>query len=245
MLKTDIIIEAQNLSKYYMSGEMKVKAVDEVNLKIERGSFIALVGSSGSGKTTLLNLITGLERPSSGHIIFAGQNITDMKENDLTKLRARRIGFIFQSYNLIPILTALENVELPTVAIGIEREEGRKRAITLLEQVKLGNRMHHKPSELSGGEQQRVAIARALVNNPDVVVADEPTGNLDSSTGTELVNLMKNLNKEKGCTLIVCTHDQLIAKQADERLFMRDGRIIETLKQNNENNLVVDTTKSS
>lgn len=221
------IIETENLSKSYFVGDSEIKSVENVNLKIKRGSFTVIIGSSGSGKTTLINLMTGLERPSKGHVLFNEQSIEDMKEYELTKLRCRKIGFVFQLYNLIPILSTLENVELPTIALGLDRKEGRKRAIRMLKQVGLEQRLHHKPLELSGGEQHRVALARAMVNNPDVLVADEPTANMDSVTGVNLINLMKRLNKEKGVTIITATHDSLVSDQAEELFTMMDGRIVE------------------
>ena len=227
MLNEENIIETKNLSKNYSIGHTEIKSVIDANIKIKRGSFTVIVGPSGSGKTTLVNLITGLERPSKGHVLFDGQRIEDMNEYQLTMLRCNKIGFVFQLYNLIPILSTLENVELPTIALGLDRKEGRNRAIQMLEQVGLEHRLNHKPMELSGGEQHRVAIARAMVNNPEVLVADEPTASLDSVTGKKLINLMKTLKEEKGVTIITCTHDLLVSDQAEELFTMRDGRVVD------------------
>lgn len=223
---SESIIETINLTKTYYVRGMRIVAVNGVDLGFRRGEFTALMGPSGSGKTTLLNLITGLERPTDGNIIFEGEDITQASEKYLTELRRKKIGFVFQMYNLIPVLTALENVELPTIAAGLPKEEARQRALDLLERVGLKDRLYNRPVELSGGEQQRVAIARALINNPSIFVADEPTGNVDTDTGLRLIELLSELNRERAVTIILTTHDRVIADYADRIINIRDGRIL-------------------
>jgi len=223
---SDYVVETENLTMTYKIKDHEVIALNKVNLKIERGDFIAIMGPSGSGKTTLINIIGGLDRPSKGRVILDGDDLNEMNETALTQLRCRKIGFVFQSYNLIPILTALENVELPTVAAKLTGEEGRARALNILNQVGLGDRLNHRPLELSGGEQQRVAVARALVNSPSIVLADEPTGNLDSETGLQLINLIRKLNRESGVTFIICTHDQMVAQHANRIIRIKDGNLV-------------------
>jgi len=223
---SDYVVETKDLTMAYNIKDHEVIALNNVNLKIERGDLIAIMGPSGSGKTTLINLIGGLDRPTNGTIILDGNDLNDMNETALTQLRCRKIGFVFQSYNLIPILTALENVELPTVAAKLSSDEGRSRALAILEQVGLSDRLNHRPLELSGGEQQRVAVARALVNSPSIVLADEPTGNLDSETGIQLINLIRKLNRESGVTFIICTHDQMVAQHANRIVRIKDGNLI-------------------
>nr|MDO8044922.1 ABC transporter ATP-binding protein [Candidatus Baldrarchaeota archaeon] len=197
-----------------------------VNLKVYRGEMVAVVGPSGSGKTTLLNLIGTLDKPTSGKIYIEGEDITTKSEKELTLLRRRKIGFVFQFYNLIPVLTAYENVELPLLISGVPKKEREKRVRRLLEMVGLEDRMNHRPDELSGGEQQRVAIARALVNNPSIILADEPTGDLDTETGLMVVQLMRKLAKEEDSTVIMVTHDPQISEIADRIIYLRDGKII-------------------
>jgi putative ABC transport system ATP-binding protein len=223
---SDYVVETEDLTMTYKIKDHEVIALDRVNLKIERGDFIAIMGPSGSGKTTLINIIGGLDRPTNGKIILDGNDLNEMNETALTQLRCRKIGFVFQSYNLIPILTALENVELPTVAAKLSGEEGRSRALNILSQVGLDDRLNHRPLELSGGEQQRVAVARALVNSPSIVLADEPTGNLDSETGLQLINLIRKLNRESGVTFIICTHDQMVAQHANRIVRIKDGSLV-------------------
>jgi putative ABC transport system ATP-binding protein len=222
----DYVVETEDLTMTYKIKDHEVIALNKVNLKIERGDFIAIMGPSGSGKTTLINIIGGLDRPTKGRVILDGNDLNDMNETALTQLRCRKIGFVFQSYNLIPILTALENVELPTVAAKLSGDEGRSRALNILNQVGLGDRLNHRPLELSGGEQQRVAVARALVNSPSIVLADEPTGNLDSDTGLQLINLIRKLNIESGVTFIICTHDQMVAQHANRIIRIKDGNLV-------------------
>jgi putative ABC transport system ATP-binding protein len=221
----EYVIETIDLTKIYKLNQIKVLAVEKANLKIVDGDFISLVGPSGSGKSTLLRLISGLDKSTSGQIFFKGKDITTSSEAELTKFRKQEIGFVFQLYNLIPVLTALENVELPMIAVGLHREERQKKAIELLEIVGMDKRLHHKPSELSGGEQQRVAIARALSNNPSVVIADEPTGNVDSNTGLRIFNLLYELNEEQNKTIILSTHDQKIAQKSKRLIRIKDGKI--------------------
>ncbi len=223
---SESIIETINLTKTYYVRGIRIVAVNGVDLRFRLGEFAALMGPSGSGKTTLLNLITGLERPTDGSIIFEGEDITQASEKYLTELRRKKIGFVFQMYNLIPVLTALENVELPTIAAAVPKEEARQRALDLLERVGLKDRLYNRPVELSGGEQQRVAIARALINSPSIFVADEPTGNVDTDTGLRLIELLSELNRERAVTIILTTHDRVIADYADRIVNIRDGRIL-------------------
>jgi len=220
------LIETVNLKKVYRLNDVKIVALEDANFKVRKGEFVSIMGPSGAGKTTLLNLISGLDKPTYGKIFFNGKNIVELSESELTEFRCRNIGFVFQLYNLIPILTALENVELPTIAAGIPRDEGRRRALELLRRVGLESRLHNRPTELSGGEQQRVAIARALVNNPSVIIADEPTGNVDTETGMSLIRLFQELNEEKNVTIIISTHDKLVAEKTQRIIRIRDGKIV-------------------
>jgi putative ABC transport system ATP-binding protein len=218
------IVEAVNLKKTYMLGKVPVEALRGVNLKVESGDFLAILGPSGSGKSTLLNLIGALDKPTEGKMMIEGVDISTLNDNQLADLR-RRIGFVFQFFNLIPRFTARENVELSMSIADINRAERRKQAEGLLETVGLKERMNHKPAELSGGEQQRVAIARALANNPRFLLMDEPTGNIDSKTASEIIELIKRLNEEKGVTIIMVTHDQRLATQTKRAVQMFDGVI--------------------
>jgi len=226
MIFTTAVVEAANLKKTYLLGKVPVEALCGVDLKVESGDFLAILGPSGSGKSTLLNLIGALDRPTDGKMLVEGVDISTLNDNQLTDLR-RRIGFVFQFFNLIPRFTARENVELSMAIAGLARTERRKRAEDVLATVGLKERINHKPTELSGGEQQRVAIARALVNNPRFLLMDEPTGNIDSKTATEIIGLIKRLNEEKGVTIIMVTHDQRLASQAKRTLQMFDGLIIQ------------------
>jgi putative ABC transport system ATP-binding protein len=221
----DTVIEMRKLVRYYTMGEETVKALDGVDLDIGRGEYVSIVGPSGSGKTTLFNLIGGLDKPTEGSVFIDGVDISQLDAYELAWLRCRKIGYIFQSFNLIQVLTALENVALPTVFAGTPHDEGLKKAEKLLESVGLGKRIHHRPSELSAGQQQRVAIARALANDPTIILADEPTGNLDLQTGQEIIDLLHGLNKTKGLTLVAATHDLKMIKASDRNVWMRDGRI--------------------
>jgi putative ABC transport system ATP-binding protein len=220
------IVEAVNLKKTYMLGKVPVEALRGVNLKVESGDFLAVLGPSGSGKSTLLNLIGALDKPTEGKMLIEGVDVSTLNDNQLADLR-RRIGFVFQFFNLIPRFTARENVELSMAISGLSKAERRKRSEDLLETVGLRERMNHKPTELSGGEQQRVAIARALANNPKFLLMDEPTGNIDSKTASEIIGLIRELNEEKGVTIIMVTHDQRLAGQSKRILQMFDGLIVQ------------------
>ena len=217
------MIEIENLSKVYNSDTLSVTALNEVSFKIKKGEFVAIMGPSGSGKSTLMNLLGCLDLPTNGTYKLVDLKISQLKANQLAEVRNRKIGFVFQSFNLMPRATALENTELPLLYGRVSNSV--KIAMQALERVGLKHRAHHKPTELSGGEKQRVAIARALVNKPAIILADEPTGNLDSVTGQEIMSLFHDLNKE-GVTLIIVTHEDEIAKQAKRVIHMKDGRIV-------------------
>jgi len=219
------IIRLKKVDKDYVLGDEKIKAVDDVDIVINRGDFVAIVGPSGSGKSTMLNLVGALDFATTGDIFLDNINIEHLEESDLAQLRGRRIGFVFQTFNLIPTLTALENVMLPMVFQGVELEERQERAKELLEKVGLGERTNHLPGQLSGGERQRVAVSRALANDPEVILADEPTGNLDTKRGEEIADMFNKLSKE-GKTVILVTHDMYIAKHADKIYRLKDGRIV-------------------
>ncbi|MEM3578406.1 MAG: ABC transporter ATP-binding protein [Candidatus Bathyarchaeia archaeon] len=219
------MVQTINLKKTYLLGKVPVEALRGVNLKVEKGELLAVLGPSGSGKSTLLNLLGALDKPTDGTVLIDGVDISKLNENQLADLR-RRIGFVFQFFNLIPRLTARQNVELPMAIAGLSKEERRKRAEELLETVGLKERMDHKPTELSGGEQQRVAIARALANNPSFLLMDEPTGNIDSKNATEIIQLIKEVNASKGVTVIMVTHDQRLANEAKRTVKMLDGLIV-------------------
>jgi len=220
------IVEAVNLKKTYMLGKVPVNALRGVNLKVESGDFLAIFGPSGSGKSTLLNLIGALDKPTEGKMLIEGVDVSTLNDNQVTDLR-RGIGFVFQFFNLIPRFTARQNVELSMAIAGLSKADRRKRTGELLETVGLKERMNHKPAELSGGEQQRVAIARALANNPKFLLMDEPTGNIDSKTASEIIGLIKELNEEKGVTIIMVTHDQRLASQSKRIMQMYDGQIVQ------------------
>ncbi len=222
-----LAIRITDLHRRYEMGEAHVDALRGVNLTVARGEFVALVGPSGSGKSTVLNLIGGLDRPTGGQIWVDGVELTAQDERSLTAHRRHRVGFVFQSFNLLPRLTALENVALPLMFSGQPERERLSRARTLLEQMGLGGRLSHRPTQLSAGEQQRVAIARALVAEPALLLTDEPTGNLDTATGGEIMALLKALNAERGLTLLVVTHDPEVAAFADRIVRLRDGRVAE------------------
>ncbi|MBI5824384.1 MAG: ABC transporter ATP-binding protein [Chloroflexi bacterium] len=218
------MIEARNLTKTYMMGEFEVRALRDVSFNIERGEMISIMGPSGSGKSTMMNTLGCLDRPTSGEYILDGESVAEMNDDQLASVRNRKVGFVFQSFNLLSRLTALGNVELPLRYAGLT-EGRRERAQAALEAVGLQDRMTHRPYELSGGQQQRVAVARALVNNPAIIMADEPTGNLDSKVGKEIMNLLLTLNKERGTTLIIVTHDPNIAEQTQRVIRLRDGEL--------------------
>ena len=221
----DTIIQLEELARHYEMGGMTVKALDGVDMEIGRGEYVSIVGPSGSGKTTLFNMIGGLDRPSNGRVYIDGVDISKLDAYELAWLRCRKIGYIFQTFNLIPVLTAIENVALPTVFAGLPRDEGLEKAAKLLSSVGLGERLDHRPTELSAGQQQRVAIARAMANDPAIILADEPTGNLDLTTGKEIIELLHNLNREKNMTLIAATHDLKMIEASDRVIWMRDGQI--------------------
>jgi ABC-type lipoprotein export system ATPase subunit len=218
-------IQLVDVCRQYHLGSAEVDALNHIDLETDQGEFLALVGPSGSGKSTLLNLLGGLDHPTSGEIYVQGVALHSANEKELTQHRRHNVGFIFQTFNLLPTLTALENVALPLMLDGIGPTERNQRAATLLKRVGLGHRLSHRPTELSGGEQQRAAIARALINNPQIILADEPTGNLDSATGAEVMNLLRELNMERGVTLIIVTHDLEVAAYADRIIHLRDGQI--------------------
>jgi len=219
------VIEIRDLEKTYQMGEETVAALAGVSLTIERGENVAITGPSGSGKSTLMNIVGGLDRPSRGTYRFDGEDVSHFDDNALADFRNRRIGFVFQSFQLLPRLSALQNVELPMIYAGMDPAERRTRAQQMLERVGLGARMGHKPTQMSGGQQQRVAIARALANSPDLLLADEPTGALDTQTGNDVMALFKALNAE-GLTLVIVTHDVEVAAEADRRITFRDGLIV-------------------
>ena len=227
-LVRNFMIELHNVHKIYRLGEVDFPVLRGVSLKINKGEFISIMGPSGSGKSTLLNMIGALDRPTKGRVTVKGKEISRMGDDELAQLRGRTVGFVFQAFNLIPRLTALENVMITMWFAGIEGQE--KRATTLLKKVGLGHRLNNKPSQLSGGELQRVALARSLANDPDVIVADEPTGNLDSKTGSEIMTLLKDIHKKEGKTLIIVTHDSKIANTADRKVHMLDGKIKKVIK---------------
>jgi len=221
------LIEIRNASKTYDLGEVQVRALVKVNLDIEKGEYVALIGPSGSGKSTLMNTLGCLDRPTEGTYHLAGEEVSAMSRDERARIRNRRLGFVFQNFNLLARTSALENVELPLLYTeGISAKERRQRATEKLELVGLGNRLDHHPSQLSGGQQQRVAIARALVNDPDILMGDEPTGNLDSKTSREVIKLFRDLNEQKGITVILVTHDMNVAKNARRIVVLRDGEIV-------------------
>jgi putative ABC transport system ATP-binding protein len=213
------------VAKFFQRGPTTVRALDGVDLQIEAGEFVTLEGPSGSGKTTLLQLLGALDRPSAGRVLFEGSDLAELPDHELAELRLRSFGFVFQQFNLIPTLTAVENVEVKLAPTGVRNPDLRNRALALLDEVGLAERAIHLPAHLSGGEQQRVAIARALSVDPRVVLADEPTGNLDSTTGGEIIDLLANMAAVHGATVIVATHDTGLAERAPRRISMRDGRV--------------------
>ena len=223
------MIQIEDLTKTYVMGEETVTALDGVSLSIARGESIAIIGPSGSGKSTLMNILGGLDRPSRGRYRFEGDEVARFSDDQLADFRNRRIGFVFQSFQLLPRLSALQNVELPMVYAGAAPRARRERAAELLERVGLESRMGHRPNQLSGGQQQRVAIARSLANQPDLLLADEPTGALDSATGVEVLGLFQKLNTE-GLTVVLVTHDRGVADAARRRIAFRDGRVTEDVR---------------
>ena len=218
-------IELRNVSKHYKQGATTVKAVDGISLTIEAGEFVSVVGRSGSGKTTTLDLLGLLLRPSSGQVLLDGIDTGKLKDGARANLRGGRLGFVFQDFNLLPSLSALQNVMLP-LRYQARVEDGKERAARLLEDVGLGDRIHHQPAEMSGGERQRTAIARALINHPSLVLGDEPTGEVDSETSTQLIDLMRRMNRERGVTFVIVTHDMEIANRTDRIIRLKDGRVV-------------------
>ncbi|NMB08420.1 MAG: ABC transporter ATP-binding protein [Tissierellia bacterium] len=230
----DELIVLNNLRKVYKMGEEKIVALDNISLTIEKEEFVCLLGTSGSGKSTLLNMMAGLEKPTKGEIIIDKKHIEKMNEKQLAKFRQKNIGFVFQSYNLIPTLSALENVSLGLIFQGVPKKKREKMAKEMLNNVGLGDRLHHKPSEMSGGQQQRVSIARAFVGKPKIVFADEPTGNLDTKTTMEVMELITEMAKENKQTLIIVTHDVEISSFGHRIIYIRDGNIEKIVSQKRE-----------
>lgn len=221
----DHIITVEDVKKRYQIGDEELWALKGISLQIERGEFLAIMGPSGSGKSTLFNQIGALDVPTAGRVFFEGESVFDMSESQQAWFRCNKIGYIFQTFNLIPVMTALQNVTLPMVFQGAGPEEADRRGAAILERVGLGHRLHHRPFELSGGQQQRVAIARSLANSPTVVLADEPTGNLDSKTGAEIVNLLREVNEKDGVTVICSTHDPRMISSSKRVCWIRDGML--------------------
>ena len=224
------VLEAKQVKKQYQMGEVTVSALGGVSLVVNKGEFVAIMGPSGSGKSTLLHLLGGLDGPSDGEITLAGQPLSRLSDNEITVVRRRKVGFIFQFYNLLPTLTAEENVSLPLLIDGQSLDKHKDKIDRLLALVSLTDRKHHKPDQLSGGQQQRVAIARAFVNDPEIVLADEPTGNLDSKSGTAILELLRKTCNDLGATIVMVTHDPRAASFADRVVFLKDGQIVRELK---------------
>ena len=220
-----MIITVDNINKTYKNGLLELQVLKNISFKVDKGEFLAIMGSSGSGKSTMMNILGCLDNQYEGRYILDGIDISKSSENELSEIRNKKIGFIFQSFNLLPRLTALENVELPLVYSSVPKEERHKRANELLEMVGLKDRIHHRPNELSGGQRQRVAIARALVNNPSIILADEPTGNLDSKSEEEIIEILQKLNK-MGKTIVIVTHEPNIGEIAQRKIVFKDGEII-------------------
>lgn len=219
------MLRVEKLNKYYINGDMKLHALKDISFEIKKGEYVAIMGSSGSGKSTMMNILGCLDREFQGEYILDGIEISKIEEKDISKIRNLKIGFVFQSFNLLPKLSALQNVELPLVYAGVPKSEREKRATEMLEKVGLGARIHHRPNELSGGQKQRVAIARALVNNPAIILADEPTGNLDSVSEKEIMELFTELNSQ-GKTIIIVSHEPEVAQYVRRILLFKDGEII-------------------
>src|SRR5438094_2783225 len=221
-----LIIEAQQVKKIYRSGQLRVEALNGIDMAVKPGEMVAIMGPSGCGKTTLLNCLSGLDTIDEGNIFIQGDNLRDLSDNERTAYRARHMGFIFQDFNLLPVLSAVENVELPLLVSRVPGRKARKRALEMLDRVGLSDRARHRPAELSGGQRQRVTIARALTNDPAIVWADEPTGNLDSETAQDILELIRHLNREKGQTFVIVSHDLEVWKLANRIITMREGQIV-------------------
>lgn len=224
-------LQAQGLWKLYESGESVIQAVQDVSLSIDHGSMVAIMGPSGCGKTTLLNVLSGIDEPNSGSVNINGENLYGSTDDERTRVRGKHMGFIFQEFNLLPIMTALENVELPLLIQGMPANQARQEATKALSAVGLGDRLEHRPAELSGGQQQRVAIARAVVHRPTIVLCDEPTGNLDADTSASIIKLLRTLCSVGNTTFLIVTHDESIAKQCDSIRYMADGQFLEESKE--------------
>jgi len=229
------LVQIENLTKVYGKGETAVTALDHANLRVDIGEFVAVMGPSGCGKSTLLYLLGGLDRPTEGRVIIDGKPLNDLSDDDLTRLRRQKIGFVFQSYNLIPMLDATENAALPITLDGANAAESKARASEWLQKVGLGDRLHSRPDQLSGGQQQRVAVARALVAEPKLVLADEPTGNLDTRASDEIAALLRQVANEWGRAVVMVTHDSHIASFADRIVFLRDGAIVDEMRLESQN----------
>ncbi len=229
-----IVLETQQLTKQYQMGDVTVTALNDVNFAVERGEFVAIMGPSGSGKSTLLHLLGGLDTPTSGEVVLAGQALSQLSDDQITRFRRQKIGFIFQFYNLLPTLTAAENVVLPLLIDGRTASEYKARLQVLLSLVSLEDRASHLPDQLSGGQQQRVAIARAFINDPEIVLADEPTGNLDSRSGKSILDLLRKACHELEATIVIVTHDPRAASYADRVVFLKDGQIVHRLNNGTE-----------
>lgn len=233
MVATDVTnrsvaIHIENLCRHYHMGESLIRAVDGVSLEIKAGGFVALLGASGSGKSSLLNLIAGLDRPTSGRVVVQGHDLADLSREQLAKYRLHTVGMVFQSFNLVPSMSLLENVELPLRFAEVDRGQRHGLVTKALDRVGLGARVHHRPAELSGGEQQRASLARALINQPRILLADEPTGNLDSRTGTEIMNFIREFNESLGMTVVIVTHERTLAERYAKRMiFLADGKLVD------------------
>ncbi|HEX6036294.1 MAG TPA: ABC transporter ATP-binding protein [Anaerolineales bacterium] len=220
-------LQAQKLTKTYGSGATMITALDHVNLNVKEGEFVAIMGPSGCGKSTLLHLLGGLDKPSEGHVLIGGHNLSDLNDDQLTELRRRKIGFVFQFFNLIPVLNAVENAALPITLDGMKPAEARSKAVEWLTRFGMSDRLQNRPDQLSGGQQQRVAIARALIAVPELILADEPTGNLDTRSSDEIAVLLRNVSKQYQRTVLMVTHDPRIAAYADRIIFLKDGKVID------------------
>ena len=228
------VIKLENVCKVYKMGDVKVNALQGMSLDVREGEFVAIMGPSGSGKSTAVNMIGCLDVPTKGKVFLENHDISKLSESELAQIRGRKIGFIFQQFNLVQTLTAIENVMLPMIFQGVPEQARIEKATELLELVELGDRISHRPSELSGGQQQRVAIARSLANNPEVVLADEPTGNLDSKTGSNVLDFLEKLHRKEKKTIVMVTHDQNLAKVAERIEFLKDGKIVKSMNNRKE-----------